>query len=322
MNVYIVTLGVTIGIGIILTGFCRWLARKIHFVNKPNKIVVQHTESVAYLGGLAVFLSFLLSHFILDSIASVDVCYLLGAGLFMVLGLVDDAIEFKPLHKFILQLGVAYGVVGLGLHFEFTGSDILDYLISGFWILILVNAYNLIDVCDGLAAGVGMIGLIIMGGFIQLPLSALILAASILGFLFFNRPNASIYLGDSGSHLLGFSIAYFQLTSIGFGDLPLLSFLPFVFVSLLPLYELFFLIIIRKSKGLKWWHGSPDHLALRLQKMGWSKWQTLGIGYCLSIVTTLPFVASSLDASLILIIMAYLIVFGLLGVFTRYLLKA
>jgi len=150
MNQYILLAVMSIMIGVVLTGVFRWIARKIQFVNKPNKIVVQHRESVAYLGGLAVFLSFLISHYIFDTLESLDVNLILGAGLYMLLGLVDDAIEFKPLHKFLLQLVIAVVIVSLGLRYQFTGITLLDSLCSGLWFLIMVNAFNLIDVCDGL----------------------------------------------------------------------------------------------------------------------------------------------------------------------------
>jgi len=322
MNQYILLAVMSIMIGVVLTGVFRWIARKIQFVNKPNKIVVQHRESVAYLGGLAVFLSFLISHYIFDTLESLDVNLILGAGLYMLLGLVDDAIEFKPLHKFLLQLVIAVVIVSLGLRYQFTGITLLDSLCSGLWFLIMVNAFNLIDVCDGLTTGVTIVSLAVGLLCSSLPLSAFILLFSLVGFFLLNKPNASIYLGDSGSHLLGFSIAYYQLSMPLTGELSYISFLPLIFLSFLPIYELCFLIIVRRSKGLKWWNGSPDHLALRLQKIGWTKWQTLGIAIMIAVICTLPFVAYIFALSSLLVITSYSVVIITIIFFTRYLLRA
>ncbi len=95
-------------------------------------------------------------------------------------------------------------------------------------------------------------------------------AGACIGFLFFNRPPATIFLGDAGSHLLGFLLAAVGI--LHFRNAPAwTSFVAACLVVAVPLFEFAFLFVIRVRKGIPWWRGSPDHFALRLQARGFSR---------------------------------------------------
>lgn len=234
------------------TWFARTLALKCGFVSRPNPIVPQHTRPVAYLGGLGVAIGLAMS------VAHVPSSLWPPALLFLILGIVDDLRPFRPLHKFLLQCVIAALAVLLGF-------PILGFL----WILTLVNAVNLTDVCDGLVASICVplfLGLALLNP--GLAAIAVAVAGASLGFLVFNKPPATIFLGDAGSHLLGFLAAALSPLSLRLAPSALL-------IAGVFLFELVFLIIVRTRKGLQWWKGSPDHFALRLQAHGWSKARTV-----------------------------------------------
>ncbi len=265
------------------TWAARGAARRVGFVAPPNPIVPQHTHPVAYLGGLGV-MGGLVGGWVLGGFAAPEVSLLpapLPAGpvifgmlAFLGLGLVDDAVTLGPLTKLFGQTLAAALVAALGLAVPLTGNALLDAALAAGWIVVVVNACNILDVCDGLLGGVVVVGLLPVAFTVPaLRGFALLIAGATLGFLFFNRPPASIFLGDAGSHLLGFLLA--AVTIAGMAGLSLVPGVAWAgLVAAVPLFELAFVVVARARKGLAWWRGSPDHLALRLQAAGLSRLQT------------------------------------------------
>jgi UDP-GlcNAc:undecaprenyl-phosphate GlcNAc-1-phosphate transferase len=203
----------------------------------------------------------------------------LAAVLFLSLGVVDDLLVLSAGMKFAGQAAIAALAVALGIMQPLTGYRIADAAICWFWIVMLVNAFNLTDVCDGLVGGLSVILFACIAWVHPLHTPwAMILAGACVGFLIFNIPPASIFLGDAGSHLLGFLVAALLLSSpTGLRIWPHIP--QAVLIAGVPLFELAFLIAIRTRKGLRWWKGSPDHFSLRLQAAGLSRWQTDGIAW-------------------------------------------
>jgi len=287
-----------LGVGIGCTFLVRSFAWKFNIVNKPNKIVPQHIKPIAYLGGAGIYLGILITCIGLTFFFNQEfpIAYLTLGGLYLILGVVDDLLEIKPLIKFIAQFSLAATTVIFGLKYSFTGLQYLDEALSILWILVLLNAFNLTDVCDGLLGGLSIIMLLLYFavGYSSLPLP-LIVAGAVFGFLVFNAPPATIFMGDAGSHFLGFTLAFFTLKTEATS---FAQFIPLALLCGVTLFELLFLIIVRKRKGLKWWLGSPDHFSLRLQKHGKSKWQTNLIAWTLGLLSGIPLIVSSLKNSL------------------------
>jgi UDP-GlcNAc:undecaprenyl-phosphate GlcNAc-1-phosphate transferase len=125
---------------------------------------------------------------------------------------------------------------------------------------------------------------------------AVIGAGACIGFLVFNLPDATMFLGDGGSHFLGAVIGILLLLnppSPGGAHAVEMLFLVGV-----PLFELIFLVVVRMRKGLKWWRGSPDHLALRLQGAGLSKLRTDMVAWSAAVILVmLAAVARSLSGN-------------------------
>jgi UDP-GlcNAc:undecaprenyl-phosphate GlcNAc-1-phosphate transferase len=150
----------------------------------------------------------------------------------------------------------------------------LDTLVSVFWLVAVTNAFNIIDVHDGLCAGVGAVATTFFGAFALLqgdPMVAVICAAllgSLLGFLRYNFPPATIYLGDTGSMLIGLLLGALAMVgqySTSNSLAPL--FAPLAVLSV-PLFDIGFVVVARLRHRLPVYHGSPDHFAVRLRHAG------------------------------------------------------
>jgi UDP-GlcNAc:undecaprenyl-phosphate GlcNAc-1-phosphate transferase len=266
--------------GLLGTRIARALALRLGFVNHPNPIIPQHTRRVAYLGGLGVLIGIAGGLLFFCSLAA-PACKMgsrwpitIPAALFLALGVLDDRLRLSAKGKLALQLACAVVAVGVGLTRPFTGIALLDAVLSCLWIVLLVNAFNLTDVCDGLVAGLSVITFLFLA-WLEPSVAVLAVAAAgaCAGFLWLNFPPATIFLGDAGSHLLGFLAAALTLSMAP--SLPAWPYVPVILLIMgVPLFELVFLTFVRLRKGLAWWRGSPDHFSLRLQAAGLSRLQT------------------------------------------------
>jgi len=214
---------------LLLTPLLRETARKIGMVDQPNARRINKTP-IPRGGGVSIFVAF---HLVLGVLVlamggpisrSVSFFwqgrFLLASGLLVVIGLVDDQRGMKPVMKLSGQIAVALilyfsGVRVGGILVAF--PPWLDCLVTVFWIVGAVNAFNLIDGLDGLAAGLaliaaaGMAGALLFTGRSADTLPYLVLAGACLGFLRYNFHPASVFLGDSGSMFLGLCIAVLPL---------------------------------------------------------------------------------------------------------------
>lgn len=275
---------VALATGTVATWLVRAAARRLGIVNQPNPLVPQHTRPVAYLGGVGVGIGvacgLLALHAMfpsaLPALGLPIVSILIPSALYLILGVADDLIAFSPARKFVLQAFVAALAVVLGAWSPLTGLDLVDRAAAWFWIMTLVNAFNLTDVCDGLLGSLSAVIFAFIA--LQYPTvasSAVVLAASCCGFLVFNKPPATIFLGDAGSHLLGAFAAFLILAGIRQSSADAVArLLPAMLLVGVPLFELAFLTVVRTRKGLAWWRGSPDHFSLRLQAGGFTRLQT------------------------------------------------
>jgi UDP-GlcNAc:undecaprenyl-phosphate/decaprenyl-phosphate GlcNAc-1-phosphate transferase len=269
--------------GICFTWLVRYYALKMNIVNKPNPIVPQHVKPIAYLGGVGIMTGAIIMivcsykfdipfHKLHKPFPSV-VPLIAGAIGYLAWGVYDDLKQLKPLPKFLGQLALAIICVSLGLQTSLFNIFFVDFLFSVFWILLIVNALNFTDVCDGLVGTICVVSFFIIGYLKpELRIFCFLVAGATAGFLFFNLPKASIFLGDAGSHLLGFLIAAIGI--FGSHDAAAIDAGAWLMlIASVPLFELLFITSVRIKKRLPWWKGSPDHFSLRLQKGGFSRMQ-------------------------------------------------
>ncbi len=317
-----------------LTPAVRALARRFGMVAKP-KTDRWHKEPTAMMGGVAIWLSVVITYFVLVRPLTIagwgnfPGSYLdavIGASTFLFLvGLADDLFHSKPYQKLIGQVMGSAFVIYYGLSLPWTSSDPINMAITIFWLIGITNAVNLLDNMDGLAAGIAAIASSFLAlSFISTnqPIEALMLlvfAAALLGFLVFNSNPATVFMGDSGSMFIGFFLASAALVNVSGGRsrslLPVLA-VP-ILVLFIPIFDTTFVTVLRKISGRAVSHGGRDHTSHRLVALGMSErhavWMLYGFA-ALAGVLALLVQRVNLDVSLAAIA-GFTVLLTLLGVY-------
>jgi len=271
---------------------CARIAFRWHILDIPDGVVKNHKRPTPYLGGVALYLGFLfgflasLSQF---SIPAFIFWFVLGATFLLIVGLIDDILVLKPWQKLAGQFFAVFFFIKAGIYHNssFLCSPWHSALFV-VWILAVVNGFNLIDVMDGLATSVAMaaassfLAVAIFFNIIFIAVAASVLLGALVAFFLYNKPPATIYLGDAGALFLGGFFAGLPLL-ISWGEFVSYGYLvPPTFLAI-PLLEVATLVVVRKYKKIPFYLASPDHFSLYLQKGGWSKWQVLLYILCIAI---------------------------------------
>lgn len=258
-----------------LTPKVRQAAITFGMLDKPDGRLKTQQEPVAYLGGLAIFISLLATTFIAYPFDVTALGILLGTSLIIVLGLVDDFGVLSPWIKLGGQVIAFIALYKAGISIEISWlPDWANLLFSFLWVLGVTNAFNLIDVMDGLCSGVAFVAAVFLtaisfsNGNYVIAGFTVTLAGSLLGFLPFNFRPARIYLGDTGSMGIGFILAALTINEQYSVYNFYMGVLAPLVILLIPIYETAFLIVVRLSRGMHPLKGSPDHFAIRLQRLG------------------------------------------------------
>jgi UDP-GlcNAc:undecaprenyl-phosphate GlcNAc-1-phosphate transferase len=203
-----------------------------------------------------------------------------GAIAITLLGWLDDKRELKPLPKFIGQLFVAVAVAMACKRITlFIHSDVFSYAITIFWILTVINAFNFMDNMNGLCAGLGAIGALLFGviaaanGEYLVATVGFLMCGALVGFLPWNFPNARAFLGDAGSHLVGYLLAVMAILPHFYNkqNLHPLAVLSPLLVLAIPLIDLAQVVIFRTLNRRPFWIGDTNHLSHRLVRAGLSR---------------------------------------------------
>jgi UDP-GlcNAc:undecaprenyl-phosphate/decaprenyl-phosphate GlcNAc-1-phosphate transferase len=204
----------------------------------------------------------------------------LGAIVITFLGWLDDKHELKPLAKFIGQLLVAIAVAAACKRITlFVHSEFFSYAITVLWLLTVMNAFNFIDNMNGLCAGLGTIGAFLFAliaahdGEYLVALTGFLMGGALLGFLPYNFPKARVFLGDAGSHLVGYLLAVMAILPHFYSKLnphPWAVLSP-LFVLAVPLLDLAQVSVFRTLNKKPFWIGDTNHLSHRLVRAGFSR---------------------------------------------------
>ena len=215
----------------------------------------------------------------------------LAALAMFVVGILDDRLQLSPLAKLVASLAI-----GAFLVFALAGAEpdgaipSLFTLVATVWFAGICHATNLLDNMDGLAAGVGLIAAIflaaLLAGFLGPALVVLLtaLAGALLGFLYWNRSRARLFMGDSGSLFIGALLAAASLVPVYNAPLAFIS--PAVIVVLIlivPLFDTGFVLVLRRLAGRKATKGGTDHISHRLVSLGFSDRSAVRILYLLGL---------------------------------------
>jgi UDP-GlcNAc:undecaprenyl-phosphate GlcNAc-1-phosphate transferase len=271
----ILTSTLSCGLALYLAPILIAAANRYGIVDEPKPPLKLHGAPVAYLGGLVVFAAFLLALAITFPFDQRVLAILLCASLVVATGLVDDLGTLIPRDKFIGQLIAAFVLVKSGVKVDIAAVPFpADEAVSILWMVTCMNAFNIVDVSDGLAttaALVGSLGACIVAVLDGEPMIATMSAAlfgACLGFLRFNRQPARMYLGDTGSMFLGAMLgAFAMIGEYSHANVVSAWFVPLCLCAI-PLFDLALVIIARLRAGRPIYHGSPDHFAVRLRHHG------------------------------------------------------
>lgn len=295
-------------LSLVLTPFARKIAHKHGIVDIPSKRKV-HTVAIPRIGGVAIYLAFFLplasgliySNYVLDFVRFDfrNMCLFLGATTMFLTGLADDYKGVRPRTKLMLQIlsallafsgGIRIDIVFLPIYeVDWTLGLMLSVPATVLWFVLVINAINLIDGLDGLAAGITLfVSLFLL--FLCLPEGRLLvatglaaLAGTCLGFLRYNFNPASIFMGDSGSYFLGFMLA--ALTIIGSVKSQAAAAMLIPAISLgLPLMDTIWAPVRRFLLGRKIFQPDSEHLHHRLLKYGLTHRKAVLVLYGVSVL--------------------------------------
>ena len=281
-------------------------ARKVGAIDIPRDNRRMHKIPIPRMGGLAIFLGFLLSVLLFAELEDRSVrATLYGAGIILILGMLDDKYSLGPYLKLAVQIAAASVAVFWGdnrvmrLTNPFGGGEyscidlgVLSGPLTILWIVAITNAVNFIDGLDGLACGVCsissaslmVIAMILVSREDAAATAAVAMAAmtgACLGFLPYNKNPAKIFMGDTGSTFLGFVLACVSVQGL-FKFHALISFAVPVLLLGLPIIDICFAVIRRIAHGQNPMKADRSHIHHRLIDMGYSQKQTVTFAWVLT----------------------------------------
>lgn len=294
---YLVPFLIALIVAYALTPSVKKLAIKVGAVDRPNARKV-HTHVIPRLGGLAIYIGFMAAVLYSAPLRPELLGLLIGCTAIVALGIWDDICNIPAKVKLAGQIVAAAIPVAFGIQIEWMtnpfGSlivlpEIIAVPLTIFWIIGFTNTVNLIDGLDGLAAGVSFIAsvsLFLLAYHMNQFLPAVIIvsmAGAALGFLQYNFNPAKIFMGDTGSMLLGYTMAVSAVLGLVKTAAAVALVVPIIALGL-PILDTLFAIIRRKMSGVPIFQPDKGHLHHRLLALGLSQKQAVLIMYCVSIV--------------------------------------
>ena len=315
---------------LLLVPVVRWLSFRTGHVAIPRSDR-WHRQPTPTLGGIGMFIAFgtgLLAIWLINIDHGIFVkrwSIIIGIGIMFAVGLYDDYKHVNPPIKLVFQILAATFVIFFGNNtIDFFRWPIANILLTFFWLVGITNAINLLDNMDGLAGGVALIAAGFLSiffwktGYLELLILSLSLVGSILGFLVFNFPPAKIFMGDSGSMFLGFSLAALAIArrTQASNILAIIGVPTLVFM--LPILDTGLVTITRLLRGQSPAVGGKDHTSHRLVAFGLSERQAVLVLYGIAIISGLASIGlEALDYDLSLVLIPILLI--VLSLFVAYL---
>jgi UDP-GlcNAc:undecaprenyl-phosphate/decaprenyl-phosphate GlcNAc-1-phosphate transferase len=221
----------------------------------------------------------------------------LGAIAITFLGWLDDKHELKALPKFIGQILIAVAVAAACKRITlFVHSEIFSYAITILWVLTVINAFNFMDNMNGLCAGLGAIGAFFFAliaaahGEYLVAITGFLMCGALVGFLPWNFPNARAFLGDAGSHLVGYLLAVMAILPHFYtkqNPRPLAVLSPLLVLAI-PLLDLAQVTLFRTLNKKPFWIGDTNHVSHRLVAWGISRRETVLLLWLLAVIIGVP----------------------------------
>lgn len=303
---YIMAFFIAIIIAYTLTPYAKKVAYKIGAIDVPKDNRRVHKVPIPRLGGLAIYIAFLTTIILMlvigKGVLTINkelVGILIGATIIVGVGIIDDAKQISAKYKLLGQILAALVVVYSGVRIEFVTNILhkeawielkgLTIPATVFWIVGITNTVNLIDGLDGLAAGVSSIAALSLAfvahinGQTEVMILLMILAGSLLGFLPHNFNPATIFMGDTGSLLVGFILATISIEGVIKTATTIAVAIPVLALGV-PIFDTTFAIIRRLINKKPIMEADKGHLHHRLLEQGLSQKQTVLVLYLISML--------------------------------------
>ncbi|MBR7081537.1 MAG: undecaprenyl/decaprenyl-phosphate alpha-N-acetylglucosaminyl 1-phosphate transferase, partial [Oscillospiraceae bacterium] len=327
----LLALGVALIISFLATPFVKRFAYKVGAIDVPKDARRVHNHPIPRLGGLAIYIAFILAVVIFAPINRQTTGILIGSLIIVIMGVVDDIVPLPALLKFSVQILAALVAVYFGVMVDtFSNPNVFsatEYISLGMWsvpltviwIVAITNSVNLIDGLDGLAVGVSAIAsitMLVVALVLGIGDIAIILAAltgACIGFMPYNMNPAKIFMGDTGALLLGYLLSTLSITGM-FKFYAIISFAVPLLALALPLFDTVFVFCRRLSMGKNPMSPDRGHFHHRLLDMGLSQKQVVAVLYSISAVLGVAAViittSGELKAIMLLIAFAVALVIG------------
>lgn len=322
-----------------LTPLIKRLAYRTGAIDIPRDERRIHKRPIPRMGGLAIYLSFVIYSLIFARYDRDVIGILAGGSIIVIMGIIDDIKQLKPFQKLIFQIAGSIVLIFFDISvksitvpfFAKGGSISIGYLgipITLLWVVGITNAINLIDGLDGLACGIGLIssltlfGVAVMGQRETAVLLTVILSGACMGFLPYNFNPASIFMGDTGSQFLGFTLAAISIQGAIKSAAAVAAAVPILALGL-PIYDTLFSMVRRKINNRPIMEADRGHLHHRLMDLGLTQKQVVIIMYLISAILSfsalMAMYLSNKKSYLILIVVCSLVLSTALefGIFNR-----
>ena len=288
---------VAMAVSAVVTPAAIWAAPKIGAMDIPKDERRIHNKPMPRFGGIAIYAGITVALAVFAWNAPGVRSAVVGCSMIYVLGLIDDLKNLRHIVKFAGQLVCAAVTYALGLRIQFITNyfgegnmifgDAACFLITVLWLVSITNAVNLVDGLDGLAAGISAISALCIGyvayihGQYVPTMAMMIIAGAALGFLPYNFHPAKIFMGDSGSELLGFAIAAFSILGTVKSSTIIVVVIPALVLGL-PIFDTIFAIVRRVLRRQPIGRGDKEHLHHRIMKAGFGQRRAVMLMYCIS----------------------------------------
>ncbi len=314
-------------VAFMMTPPVKQFAEKVGAIDVPKDGRRVHDHPIPRMGGLAIFMGFVLSVLLFVNISTPVFGILLGTVIIAVLGAVDDIVSLKPMVKLLGQIFAAVVAIRSGVVFDtisnpnffsqetFIQIGWLSVPLTLFWIVGCTNAVNLIDGLDGLAVGVSAISsltMFVVSLFVADPIVSVMLAALVgacIGFMPYNLNPAKIFMGDVGSQMLGFVLSTVSILGL-FKFHAIITFLVPLLALAVPLTDTAFAFVRRIAHGQSPFKADRGHLHHRLLAMGMDQKQAVAVIYGVSALLGLVAVllaGNSLPIRVICLVLALIV---------------
>ena len=307
----------------LLTPFVGKIALKLNYLDHPKSNKV-HAHPVPLLGGVAIFLAFLITLLLKANTFYLPpiIMFSLGCFVLLLVGLIDDKMGMMPSFKLFGQLLAAILVVKGGIRVGFMGNYYLNVIFSYIWIIGITNSFNLLDNMNGLSSGIAGISAAFFGiiaylnGQFSVSVVAFAMAGSSFGFLKHNFPKAKIFMGDSGSLVLGYTLSVLAIMSgWQYGKNITTILIPFIVLGY-PIFDTVLVTVMRVSQKRSVFQGGKDHSSHMLALLGFKRYRTVLAVYVIcfllgTIAIAMLYLQETTNVMIAFLVLIMLLIFGI-----------